>query len=258
MEATRHALEQCQAVVASQPYRLCFVTLSGAHLYGFPSPDSDYDLRGAHLLPLPEVVGLDPGRETIDTSEVRDGVEMDLVTHDVRKFFSLLLRRNGYALEQVYSPLVVFTSPEHEELKEITRGCITRQHHHHYLSFAAHEWQALTRGNGHELKSILYLFRVLLSGIHLMRTGEVEANLPRLNEEFGLPFLTDLMAQKRAGTEKAQADGPGVAYYEREYLRLCQVLSEAAQASALPETPSARAALNDLLVRIRLSSASRS
>jgi uncharacterized protein len=44
--------------VDDHPYPLLFVTISGAHLYGFPSPDSDYDLRGVHLLPLEEVVGL--------------------------------------------------------------------------------------------------------------------------------------------------------------------------------------------------------
>ena len=39
-------------IVAAQPYPLLFATISGAHLYGFPSPDSDFDLRGAHVLPL--------------------------------------------------------------------------------------------------------------------------------------------------------------------------------------------------------------
>ena len=38
------------------------------------------------------------------------------------------------------------------------------------------------------VKPLLYVYRVLLTGIHLMRTGEVEANLPILNEEFRLPF----------------------------------------------------------------------
>ena len=52
--------------VANQPYPLLFMTISGAHLYGFPSPDSDYDLRGVHILPLKEVIGLDTGRETIE------------------------------------------------------------------------------------------------------------------------------------------------------------------------------------------------
>ena len=76
--------------VASQPYPLLFATISGAHLYGFPSPDSDFDLRGVHILPVSEVVGLDPGRETIEVSAVRDGLEIDLVTHDVKKFFGKL------------------------------------------------------------------------------------------------------------------------------------------------------------------------
>jgi len=40
------------AIAARQPHPLLFATISGAHLYGFPSPDSDYDLRGVHILPL--------------------------------------------------------------------------------------------------------------------------------------------------------------------------------------------------------------
>jgi uncharacterized protein len=97
------------AIVSKQPYPLLFATISGAHLYGFPSPDSDYDLRGSHILPVSEVVGLDPGRETIEVSKIIEGLQIDLVTHDVKKFFSLLLKKNGYVLEQLYSPLIVHT-----------------------------------------------------------------------------------------------------------------------------------------------------
>lgn len=46
------------AVVAEQPDPLLFATVSGAHLYGFPSRDSDVDLRGAHLLPAAELLAL--------------------------------------------------------------------------------------------------------------------------------------------------------------------------------------------------------
>jgi predicted nucleotidyltransferase len=111
--------------VEQHPYPLLFATISGAHLYGFPSPDSDYDLRGVHLLPLEEVVGLKTGQETVEKSGFHDGLEIDLVTHDARKFFGLLLKKNGYVLEQVLSPLVVHTTPEHAELKEIANNCIT-------------------------------------------------------------------------------------------------------------------------------------
>src|SRR5580704_10141713 len=111
--------ELLRAEAARHPYPLLFATVSGAHLYGFPSPASDYDLRGVHILPAEEAVGLLPTRETIEVEGMRGEVEMDLVTHDVLKFFSLLLKRNGYVLEQLYSPLVVQSSQAHEELKEI-------------------------------------------------------------------------------------------------------------------------------------------
>src|SRR5436190_22934209 len=74
-----------QAIARAQPYPLLFVTISGAHLYGFPSPDSDFDLRGVHLLPVRDIIGLFPARETIESSGLRDGLEIDLVTPQSRK-----------------------------------------------------------------------------------------------------------------------------------------------------------------------------
>mgnify|MGYP000875009363 FL=1 len=63
-------------IVESQPYPLLFATISGAHLYGFPSPDSDVDLRGAHILPIKNVVGLEVREETVEDSRVIEGLEM--------------------------------------------------------------------------------------------------------------------------------------------------------------------------------------
>jgi uncharacterized protein len=69
-----------QKQVHEHPYPLLFATISGAHLYGFPSPDSDFDLRGVHLLPLEDSVGLATGHETIEKSGIHDGLEIDLVS----------------------------------------------------------------------------------------------------------------------------------------------------------------------------------
>lgn len=70
------------SVVEEQRDPLLFATVSGAHLYGFPSRDSDVDLRGVHLLPVTDLVGLREPDETRSRMWDRDGVEMDLVTHD--------------------------------------------------------------------------------------------------------------------------------------------------------------------------------
>ena len=166
-----------QQAAEEHPYPLVFAALSGAHLYGFPSEDSDFDIRGVHVLPATEVVGLRTGSETVQYPDDRDGHLIDLVTHDVRKFCKLLLKRNGYVLEQLYSPLVIHTSQEHAELKEIALGCITRNHVHHYAGFADNEWRLFERSDRKDLKLLLYVFRVLMTGIHLMRTGEVEGLL---------------------------------------------------------------------------------
>lgn len=242
------------AIIASQPHPLLFATISGAHLYGFPSRDSDYDLRGVHILPTAEVVGINPSRETIEVSKIYDGLEIDLVTHDIKKFFLLLLKKNGYVLEQLYSPLVIHTTPEHEELKAIAKNCITRYHSHHYLGFAQTQWRLFEKEHPRRVKPLLYVYRVLLTGIHLMRTGIVEANLVKLNEDFKLPYIPDLIARKLAGAEKAFLEDSNVEFYLGEYERLLCELQETSQASWLPEAPSCKNELNDLLVRVRLSS----
>ncbi len=244
--------ERLRAEVARQPYPLLFVTISGSHLYGFASSDSDYDLRGSHILPVREVIGLGAGRETIELSQVRDGREIDLVTHDVKKCFTLLLKKNGYVLEQVFSPLVVHTTPEHEALKAIARQCITRHHSHHYFGFATTQWRLFEKEHPRRVKPLLYVYRVLLTGIHLMRTGEIEANLARLNEEFRLPFIDDLIARKLAGLEQAHLEEGDLPFLQREYERLRGELEDAYRSSRLPEGPAGKAALNDLLVQVRL------
>ena len=250
-----NAMERLGVEVARHPYPLIFATISGAHLYGFPSPDSDFDLRGCHVLPVAEVVGLDEGRETIESSRIDGGFELDLVTHDAHKFFGLLLKKNGYVLEQLYSPLVVHTTPEHEELKAIGRGCITRHHSHHYFGFAETQWRLFEKESPRRVKPLLYVYRVLLTGIHLMRTGEVEANLVKLNAEARLGHVDDLIARKLTGPEKSVLDDGDVSFHQGEYQRLRAELQAAHQASTLPEGPTARPALNDLLVRLRMRSA---
>jgi len=235
----------------AQPYPLVFITISGAHLYGFPSPDSDYDLRGMHVLPINEVIGLGTGRETIEISGIRDGLEMDLVTHDARKFFLLMLKKNGYVLEQLYSPLVVCSTSEFEELKAIGHMCVTKHHAHHYFGFAHTQWTLFEKQNPRRVKPLLYVYRVLLTGIHLMRTGEVEANLVKLNELYPLAYIPELIARKLAGPEHATVADADIEFYRREYERLLVELQEAYEKCSLPEVPSGKPALNDLLIRLR-------
>lgn len=245
-------MDLCRRVTAHHPYPLVFSTVSGAHLYGFASPDSDYDLRGAHLLPAREVLGLNPTRDTVESEGIVEGVEIDVVTHDAAKFLRLLLKPNGYVLEQLLSPLVVTSSPAHEELRSLAPGCITCFHAHHYLGFANTQWNLFLKEKPHRVKPLLYVYRVLLTGIHLMRTGQVNANLPELNDLYRLRYIPDLIARKTGTHEQTTLDEVDLAFHEAEYVRLCARLTEEHQRTTLPRDRPSAAAINDLLVRLRL------
>ncbi|WP_198653720.1 nucleotidyltransferase domain-containing protein [Actinocorallia populi] len=224
------------------PYPRVFVTVSGAHLYGFPSRDSDLDLRGVHLLPPEEVVGLVQGPETL--TWMSQDRQTDLVTHDLLKFCRLLRKRNGYVLEQLLSPLVRETTPVHEELIALAPRLLTSHHAHHYLGFARTQWR-LHEKTG-ELKPLLYTFRVLLTGIHLMRTGEVLCDLNEL--EGGPAYLPELIGLKRSAEHVAAPAGD----FAPDVAALLARLEDERAASRLPEEPRDGAALHDLVVRIRL------
>jgi predicted nucleotidyltransferase len=175
-------------------------------------------------------------------------------THDAAKFFRLLLRRNGYVLEQVLSPLKVVTNDDHAELCDIARRCVTRNHVHHYRGFANTQWNLYAQTT--ELKPLLYTFRVLLTGIWLMRSGEVQASLPALVDRLRAPtYLRELMAAKR-GDEHAKAAeaAPPVEALAADVEGLHRQLDDAAANSDLPESPGqdAEVALHKLLIRLRL------
>ncbi|MFE6189013.1 DNA polymerase beta superfamily protein [Streptomyces sp. NPDC056465] len=237
-------------VLAEEPCPLLFATVSGAHLYGFPSRDSDVDLRGVHVLPAEDLVGLREPEETRSRMWDHDGTEMDLVTHDLRTFVRLMLKPNGNVLEQLLSPLVVHTTPLHAELASLAPLVVTRNHAHHYRGFAGTQWRLFERSG--ELKPLLYTFRALLTGIHLMRTGRLVAHLPALLDEVTGPHYLPELIEAKAGAEHGPAstvDRPSAA---RDVEALHAVLDEAQARSRLAESPSGFDALHDLVVRVRL------
>lgn len=227
-----------------------FATISGAHLYGFESPDSDIDLRGAFVRPITDVLGLHPSDETVSIMDDSE-LDLDLVAHDVRKFARMMTQHNGYVLEQLYSPLVVVTSDAHETLRALGEGCITRPTVRHYRGFARGRRERLRQPDP-TVKHALYAYRVLLTGIHLMRTGQIESHLPTLNASFAIPGVADLIERKRAGHEKMGLADAELQHHEAALASLQDDLESAWDGSTLPEEPTTTAALEAFVIELRL------
>lgn len=225
-----------------------FITISGAHLYGFPSPDSDFDLRGAHIGEISDVFGLFAKTQTLEFEMDVAGLEVEIVSHEITKYLRLLMKPNGYVLEQIYSPLVVWSTPEHEELKALASGSICRGLYHHYRGFLFSIRKLIEKEEAKKVKRILYLYRVLLTGTHVLKTGVLEANLNTLNEYFRLESIPQLIACKQLEWSLLPDDPQK---YWDELAQLETEMTRAYEASTLPESPSNLQKLSEFLVRLR-------
>ncbi|MBI5713887.1 MAG: nucleotidyltransferase domain-containing protein [Chloroflexi bacterium] len=239
-------------------YPVVFAALSGGDLYGFPSDDGDYDLRVSHVLPTRALIvsmlnegGMDRVADiTVTALDKNVFPEMDFVSHDIGKFLRLALKGNGYVLEQLLSPLVVETSKWHEELKALSSGLITRRVYHHYRGFFTNQEKLYNNIGTKRVKGLLYQYRVALTGIHALETGEIEPNILRLNDRFNLSSINDLVSLKVNGEAAFLGDD---APYLAEIESLEPKLNAAYEKSPLPlQVPiETRQAIEDFLLRCR-------
>lgn len=229
-------------------YRPSFVTVSGAHLYGFPSPDSDVDLRGAHQLPASQFLGLQVPNETYEVETIHDGTEVDLVSHDLGKYLRLLVKNNGYVLEQIFSPLVIQGDEFLDQLRPIATNCITRNHYFHYRGFYQTQRKLIEKSDPITAKAVLYAYRVLMTGIHLLETGTVEANLITLNQKYSIDGIEELVASKVKEKAAFEFDWN---HHAKRLEQLEQQLDKAFESSTIRESPE-REPVNQFLVDLRL------
>jgi uncharacterized protein len=247
------AVEDYAAIENEQPIFTC---LSGAHMYGFNSKDSDFDIRGTYSVNLLAVLNAElvPRNEIREESLIHEGYEIDVVKQELRNYCSLLMKGDTNAMEQLYSPCLFYTSDNHWTLKHLAKGYVTKSIHRKYLGFAQSQWKTYQQTK--QVKKLLYTFRTLLTGIHLMREGRLLMHLPTLNQlSIDEGFIDELIEYKKNGSEKCCVRND-VPYYESLYNSLSEALKAAAEHSQLPDQPIHQEALPGWLVTYRLRSIS--
>jgi uncharacterized protein len=91
------------AIEREEECRILFAVESGSRAWGFPSPDSDYDVRFVYARPSHWYLSVYPGRDVIETP-IED--EMDVNGWDLRKALHLVLKSNAVISEWMESPIV--------------------------------------------------------------------------------------------------------------------------------------------------------
>lgn len=160
--------------------RLLFASLSGSHVYNMASVDSDIDLRCCHITPTEELLSLHIPNQTIEKN-----IDIyDIVSHEIHKFLSLLLKGNGNLYESLYSPIFLYKNDNYfDELKSIAENALSKQVYFHYYGFSKHMLSHSYHSEEKRYhKNVLYLFRNLLSGIHVLEKKEFVLSFDTLCE----------------------------------------------------------------------------
>lgn len=200
------------AVEADAGVRLLFAIESGSRAWGFPSPDSDYDVRFVYVRPRDWYLSLTPGRDVIE-SPIVDAI--DLNGWDIRKALGLLLKSNAIVSEWIESPIRYRADhPAVDDLRALAdRAMDVRSMAFHYASLgqtAADRW---LDGDGPvAVKRYFYALRPALAIRWLRRTGggRPPMDLQSLVDTVGLPdamvdAIAALVAAKRRSNERSNA-----------------------------------------------------
>jgi uncharacterized protein len=153
--------EKLQQVEDQFGVRILLACETGSRAWGFPSPDSDYDVRFIYCHPKNWYLSIDDRKDTIEYLEG----DLDLVGWDLRKSLQLLRKSNAALLERLQSPIIYRQQSNfREQLQRLAPDYFSgRAGLHHYLGMAYNYYKAAAPAREVKLKSYFYLLRTALA-----------------------------------------------------------------------------------------------
>lgn len=141
--------------------RILYACETGSRAWGFPSPDSDYDIRFIYMHERDWYLSLSHRKDTI---EHMDG-DLDITGWDLKKSLTLLKKSNASLIERFQSPVEYYAVPGFkEDFRKLIESYYspTAVFFHHY-SLAKKFREEIDGKEEFKLKSFFYLVRSLLS-----------------------------------------------------------------------------------------------
>jgi predicted nucleotidyltransferase len=226
------------------------VYLSGAHAYGFPSPDSDLDLKCVHIAPTASLVGLDVVDDPGDRIQIVEDVELDYGSNELAPVLRGAIKGNGNYLERILGELVLGGDAALlAEARDVFRPLLSRRCARHYGGFATSQLKLFDEKP--TAKRALYVLRTAGTGIHLLARGELVIDLDRLRDH--LPSEVDeLLLIKRTG-ERSELEATHAAVWRGRLAEVIEAVDRGWRTAVIPPEPPAPniAAADQWLRRVR-------
>lgn len=231
--------------------RILFAVESGSRAWGFPSPDSDYDVRFVYARPADWYLGVYPGRDVIETP-IED--EMDVNGWDLRKALHLVLKSNAVISEWMESPIVY--RRDAGALRQLRtfadRMLNPRALAYHYLHLARRQVAAKLTRDRIALKRYFYALRPALTLRFLRLHGgkRPPMHLQALIDGTDLPAaivrIIDRLVAAKSHTRE-MGSGPRIPALDR--LIAAEIAAAAGSASEMPGRPPSDLETADRLFR---------
>jgi uncharacterized protein len=226
------------------------IYLSGAHAYGFPSPDSDLDLKCVHIAPTSELVGLAQHAPSADKSEIVDGVELDYTSNELAIVLRGVVTGNGNYIERFLGSTVIATDAAFfASAIPIVTGLLSRRVAAHYGGFATSQLRLFEKKP--TAKRALYVLRTAATGRALLATGQLVTDVRTLPQYCPID-ISELLSAKQRG-EQSELSAADAANLQLALQSAIGAVDTDAASSPLPEqsTAPALAVANDWLVALR-------
>jgi uncharacterized protein len=189
----RGILSALKRIERTHRVKVLLAVESGSRAWGFPSPDSDYDVRFLYAHPPNWYLALDQRRDVIEEPINSD---LDINGWDIRKALQLLCRSNATLGEWLVSPIVYLQDRAATVLlRRLARNSINRKSASwHYLRLGQRQFEREIGNHVHiRLKKYFYALRPALA-LAWLRVNAGRA-LPMSLQELirGLPLKAPLV-----------------------------------------------------------------
>ncbi len=186
--------------------KILFAVESGSRAWGFPSKDSDYDVRFVYIRPIEWYLSIDDKRDVIEYP-IND--ELDISGWDIKKALQLFAKSNPALLEWVRSPIFYSKNSNlPEQLQQMSEKKFDpKATIYHYLHMASKNYREFLQGENVKLKKYFYVLRPILACKWLEEKStlppvEFDRLITNLSLECSvLDEIEKLLIKKRAGTE---------------------------------------------------------
>jgi hypothetical protein len=228
--------------------KLLMAAVSGPHAHGYPSQGSPIELKGIHIEPTENLVGLTSPPKAHNWVGEHEGYHVDYSSLEIGEAMVRLLRGDGTLLERILAPRQLIKSADVRRLQKVTRGVVCRRFFNHYRNFARGVTRELDNGEQRTVRHILSVYRTALTGIHLFRTGQVVVDLMELANQYRMSRLGELVRIYQQDVEAMLApDSPWL----NRIVKLHTLLENAVESSKLPIDPDNPKAVEEYLLDMR-------